>query len=66
MLAELDLTFLLNFSRKLFFDKNDIETLFSENRLQNRGVHYTQVNTVFNPLTPGGTGPQSPVVPTAN
>ena len=28
MQIELNLTFLLNFSRKLFFDKNDVETLF--------------------------------------
>ena len=43
------MTFLLNFSRKLFFNKNDVETLFSssENRLQNRGAHYTRVNTVY-------------------
>ena len=46
MQVGLNLTFLLNFSRKLFFDKNDVETLFSENRLQNRGAHYTRVNTV--------------------
>ena len=48
MQVELNLTFLLNFSRKLFFDKSDVETFFSsENRLQNRGAHYTQVNTVI-------------------
>ena len=28
MQVELDLTFLLNFSKKLFFDKNDVETHF--------------------------------------
>ena len=40
--ATVNLTLLLNFSRKLFFIKNDIETLFfPTNRLQNRGVHYT-------------------------
>ena len=33
------------FSRKLVFVKN-VETLFSESRLQNRGAHYTRVNTV--------------------
>ena len=48
MQVELELTFLLSFSRKLFFIKNDVKTFFfSENRLQNRGAHYTQVNTVY-------------------
>ena len=48
MQVELELTFLLNFFRKLFFVKNDVETFFSsKNRLQNRGAHYTQVNTVL-------------------
>ena len=28
--------------------KNDIETFFSGNRLQNQGVHYTRVNMVYN------------------
>ena len=46
MLVELDLRLLPYFSRKLVVVKNDIETLFSGNGLQNQGAHYTQVNSL--------------------
>ena len=57
MQVELDLTFLLNFSRKLFFIKNDVEMLFFLKtgfkigvRKLYTGARYTRVNTVMRKL----------------
>ena len=57
MQVELDLMFLLNFSRKLFFIRNDVEMLFFLKTGFKIGVHklytgarYTRVNTVIRKL----------------